>query len=83
MVKNTINAGRLTLERQVELDPFDVVTYEDADYFYICKAEPGTSLSTSEWKVSRVKKDGTEVKQAGEANFKHKATDLLTVQGLF
>lgn len=83
MARNIYNAEQLTLERAVQMDPFDMVRYEDATYYYVCAAEPGTALNVKEWKVSRLKKDGSEIKQANNANFKNLATDLITVQALF
>lgn len=55
--------------------------YNDDTYEYICKATPGTSLSSSNWQVFRLDSIGNKRYADGNANFDNVATDLTTVQG--
>lgn len=63
-------------------DDYVVKAYSDATYTYICVAEPGTSLSDSNWQVKRIHdSDGSVFYADGDAKYDNTATDLSTVQG--
>jgi len=55
--------------------------YSDDDYTYICKATPGTALSSTSWQVKRLDSSGSKRYAGGDANFDNAATNLSTVQG--
>lgn len=55
--------------------------YTDTSYTYICKAPPGTALSSPLWQVFRLDSTNNKRYAGGSAGFTSSATNLATVQG--
>lgn len=62
-----------------------MVRYSDSTYHYYCLSAHGVALATENWRIIRVKLDGTGVAYPDTAGDEpvHAATDLATVQAYF
>ena len=66
-------------------DACAMVQYTDATYDYFCLAPPGTAVATENWRIRRVKLDGTAVAWPTTQldNPTCAATSLAVVQAYF